>query len=136
MYRSKKTGKNSLYIYDESTSKELNREKDIEKNISTALRDNGFELVYMPTYDVLNNDKIVGVEALLRCFNHDLGLPGPDQFIPIAEASGLIRDIDYWVMDNVFRTLKDLDESSPLSLLWYSINICLLYTSPSPRDRG
>ncbi|MGS0726865.1 putative bifunctional diguanylate cyclase/phosphodiesterase, partial [Shewanella sp. 0m-11] len=59
---------------------------------------NELELHFQPQIDILQNDKLVGVEALLRWNHPKEGFVRPDIFIKVAEACGLIVDIDRWVM--------------------------------------
>lgn len=64
-----------------------------------------FSLFYQPKLD-LNSDKIMGAEALLRWHNNTLGFVSPEDFIPIAERSGLIHDITDWVLCQAIKDLK------------------------------
>ncbi|MGH1486856.1 MAG: putative bifunctional diguanylate cyclase/phosphodiesterase [Cellvibrionaceae bacterium] len=123
MYRAKKSGKNTFYLYDESLLKEIVRRKDIEESITSALSNESFELVYMPIYDISEKQAISGFEVLLRCDENYLHLSELEQFISVAEASGLIKDIDHWVVENAFKKLVTIDEKSPLADIWCAINI-------------
>jgi len=70
-----------------------------------ALQLNEFYLVYMPIYNC-NSGSIEGCEVLLRVASTDLISYGPEEFIPIAEQSGLIKDIDYWVIESAIKQLS------------------------------
>lgn len=123
MYRAKKSGKNTFYLYDDGISKEVFRRKDIENSIARALQDDSFELVYMPIYSIEGYKEIVGFEVLLRCDEAYLHLSELEKFISVAEASGLIKDIDHWVVENAFKQLQFLDKNSALANVWCAINI-------------
>jgi diguanylate cyclase (GGDEF)-like protein/PAS domain S-box-containing protein len=70
--------------------------------IRAALANGEFELYYQPVLD-LQTDSISGMEALIRWNDPERGLVPPDEFIPAAEASGLIEDFGRWVADEVCR---------------------------------
>jgi diguanylate cyclase (GGDEF)-like protein/PAS domain S-box-containing protein len=70
--------------------------------IRSALANGEFSLHYQPILD-LQADHVSGVEALIRWNDPERGIVPPDEFIPAAEASGLIDDIGRWVIDEVCR---------------------------------
>ena len=123
MYRAKISGKNTFYLYDDSVSSEVVRRKDIEESIVQALHNESFELVYMPIYSTEDFSNIAGFEALLRIDENYLHLSQLEKFIFVAEASGLIKDIDHWVVENTFKQLKRIERDSALADAWCAINI-------------
>nr|MCR5212976.1 EAL domain-containing protein [Eubacterium sp.] len=80
------------------------RRQQIEDAISRGFRENSFEVYYQPTY--LLNKKLHGAEALIRMHDKELGNLYPDEFIPIAEQTGLIEDIDDFVLKEVCKFIK------------------------------
>ena len=98
MYKAKESGRNTYEFYTmEMTIKAVGRVV-METNLRQAIHRNELYLNYQPQYDA-GNDKMIGMEALIRWKNRDFGIISPDKFIPFAEETGLIVEIDRWVMD-------------------------------------
>jgi EAL domain-containing protein (putative c-di-GMP-specific phosphodiesterase class I) len=76
---------------------EIQQRIDLEFDMRSALDNNQFRLVYQPIYD-LDDLTLVAVEALLRWDNPTRGLIQPDEFIPILEQTGHIREVGRWVL--------------------------------------
>lgn len=99
MYKAKSLGKNTYQFYNpEMTTASLERLM-LDANIRNAIELNEFEPFFQPQVDI-RNDKIIGVEALIRWESPVLGFTTPDKFIPYAEEVGLILDIDRLMMLN------------------------------------
>jgi len=79
-------------------------------------------MVFMPIFRHDRNN-IVGAELLLRCDRLQLKEYGPDKFIPIAENTGLIEKIDYWVLNESFKVIANTDMLKNPNIEFYSINI-------------
>ncbi len=97
LYKSKNSGKNTYQFYTAQLSYLQHRESEIEAHLRRAIQDNEFELYYQPQYNLFN-EEIEGAEILLRWHNQTLGDISPNEFIPVAERSGLIIDLGYWVL--------------------------------------
>ena len=80
------------------------RRQAVEDAISRGFAENSYEVYYQPTYHI--DGKLHGAEALIRMHDKELGNLYPDEFIPIAEQSGLIDDIDEFVLEEVCRFLE------------------------------
>lgn len=91
--------------------------REMENDLRCAINENQFILYYQPRYD-LKQSRINAVEALVRWEHPRLGLLMPDQFIPLAESSGLIMGLSRWVLT---KACIDISESLPEMIL--SVNI-------------
>ncbi len=103
----------SFVFYAEHQSEQAQRRLDIDRNLRRAIERNELHLLYQPKVD-LRTRAVVACEALLRWENAELGFVSPDEFIGVAERSGLIIDIGQWVMEEACRQGRQwLDEDLP-----------------------
>ena len=102
MTLAKAESSNHSRFYIASVDQEIRARKQLEKDLSQALRNREFHLVYQPQVS-LQSDRIIGAEALLRWTHPERGMVPPDQFIPLAELNGTIVDIGQWVLDEACR---------------------------------
>jgi diguanylate cyclase (GGDEF)-like protein len=103
MYRSKDSGLGKYTVFAPYMKEEKKRRLDIANALSQALSKNEFHLVYQAKVD--SKIKVVGYEALIRWNSESLGVVPPDEFIQIAEQSGKISLITFWVLE---RLCKDM----------------------------
>lgn len=106
MYCVKRDGKNNYMFYNNNMLDELKSKAEIEMILRTALKEDGFILVYQPQVNVMTGE-IVGFEALLRLKDYRMS---PDKFIHIAEETGLIHEIGRWVTARAIGQIADWKE--------------------------
>ena len=105
LYLAKENGRNRLEFYTESLSKTVAERVSLESDLRNALALKQFELYYQPQID-LYDQTIVGCEALIRWHHPIRGMVSPDDFIPLAEETGLILDIGLWVLQEACRQMS------------------------------
>jgi len=98
----KKLGRGKKIVFDQSMREHIERSFALEEQLRNALSRNELFLVYQPQFDSYDQS-ISGVEALLRWNNPTFGMISPAEFIPIAEKSGLIIEIGYFIIDQVIK---------------------------------
>jgi diguanylate cyclase (GGDEF)-like protein/PAS domain S-box-containing protein len=103
MYHAKENGKDNFQFYTKQLSLDVQNRLMLEQELLHALDKNELILHFQPQY-YLHNRKISGAEALLRWQNEKLGWVSPVDFIEVAEETGLIVDIGYFVFEEACRT--------------------------------
>ncbi len=96
MYHAKDIGRDTYAFYTKQLSVDIERRLELEQELITALKKKEFTLCFQPQYR-LATGKISGVEALIRWNNPTLGNVSPEEFISVAEDTGLIVELGYYV---------------------------------------
>jgi diguanylate cyclase (GGDEF)-like protein/PAS domain S-box-containing protein len=122
LYAAKQAGRNRLEVFAGAVQRRLGRRRAVEELVRSALAENLLRLNYQPLAD-LETGAVVGAEALARLDSPD-GLPvSPDIFIGVAEETGLIAELDRWVIRRVIKEIRALPagvgERSPV----FSVNV-------------
>jgi len=110
MYQAKSLGRNAYSFFTKEMNTAMIRRFEIEEQMHGALERNEFEVYYQPQFEVKNN-KAIGAEALLRWHSSALGNITPDEFIPIAEHTGLIVPIGEYVVKQALSFLNQWQAS-------------------------
>lgn len=106
MYQAKQQGRNSYRFFDPALEDLAQRLLQLKQGLHQAELDNELYLVYQPKY-AAKQQRIVGLEALLRWKSTTLGEVSPGEFIPIAEDTGLIVEIGQWVIEKVCKNIAE-----------------------------
>lgn len=105
MYRAKSSGDAGYALFDEGMHSRALEMMERETDLRQALARDELVLYYQPVVDV-GSGRVVGAEALVRWEHSERGMVPPGEFIPLAEESGLILDIDHWVLAEACRRLR------------------------------
>ncbi len=122
MYNAKYDDSITCCFFNEEMYMARKRNVEVERILRMALSENGFSLVFQPQY-YINPKSLRGFECLLRLKDSSVANIGPAEFIPIAEKSGLIIEIDKWVLQNSMMTFKPLLDKDPNLLLTINISV-------------
>jgi len=123
MYRAKSMGKARYEIFDADMRAGVVARLQLEMDLRRALEHGEFHNVYQPIVS-LAAGHIVGVEALLRWQHPTRGLLGPEEFIAVAEETGLIRDLGWWNLREACRQMTEWrTDYSAYSQLTMSVNL-------------
>lgn len=105
MYHSKDSGRNSFRFFNAAINRSMLDHISLISGMRKALQDKQFSLYYQPKIDMQQN-RICGLEALLRWNHPEQGFISPATFIPLAESSGLIIQLGEWVINEACRQAK------------------------------
>jgi len=124
MYYAKNTGRNRVGFYRADMEAPAIKRSSIDSELRNALDKNELELYYQPTIDLVTG-AISGAEALMRWRHPERGLICPDQFIPAAEASGLIVPMGRWALREACRQAKAWQDAG-LPAIPIAVNVSAL----------
>ncbi|HUX90084.1 MAG TPA: EAL domain-containing protein [Gallionellaceae bacterium] len=122
MYEVKAKGRDGVFMFNEEISNRVEEHLEIERLLHFALPNNEIALHFQPQID--RNGKVIGAEALARWHNPVLGEVSPEQFIPIAEQTGLIIEFGNFILETGFMTLREWRDAG-INLDQFSINISM-----------
>jgi len=109
MYRAKELGRQTFQFYADEMSFKAMQRLDLENQIRNALKNQEFVVYYQPKVD-LKTGECSGMEALVRWQHPQRGLVAPVEFIPLAEETGLIIQLDEWVIKSACKQFKKWQE--------------------------
>lgn len=116
----KAQNENCIKFYSTDLKENLRKQNEIEVALRNAINEKQFELYLQPVLDLESGD-IVKAEALIRWNRPSIGMVPPDEFIPIAEQTGLILSIGQWVIEEATKILSELhQQDKPIKL---SVNL-------------
>lgn len=119
MYHSKEQGRNTFNFFTTEMNLNVSRMLEVEEQLHGAQERHEFSVVYQPVVELQSN-RVVAAEALLRWNNPVLGTVSPDEFIPIAEQTGVILGIGRYVLqqavENALRWREMLDHEFKIAI--------------------
>jgi len=110
MYKAKDSGRNSFEFYTHDMTERAFERVVMEANLRRAIDQQEFVIYYQPQYDS-RTQNIIGMEALIRWQHPEMGMISPAEFIPVAETTGLIIQLDRWVMQTATQQLSQWHQS-------------------------
>ena len=123
MYRAKKGGRGSYEIFDSCMHDIALRQLQMENDLQRAIDRQELKVYYQPIIN-LQTKRIEGFEALVRWQHPKKGMISPSHFIPVAEETGLVREIDLWVLNQAAQQLHLWQHgATELSHLKLSVNL-------------
>ncbi len=109
VYQAKTAGRATYHFYDGDMGQRFARNVRIETRLRQGLLNEKLELHFQPKVDLMS-ERCVGMEALLRWEDEELGVVSPAEFVPIAERSGIILPLGDWVFEQAFRHIIEWQE--------------------------
>ena len=123
MYEAKKEGKAGCKVFNSGMYTKALRRLEMENDLRRAIERGELRVYYQPKV-LLSTGKIIGMEALVRWEHPERGLVLPDEFIPLAEETGLIVPLGQWVLRETCRQAREWQEQYPTaSSLATSVNL-------------
>lgn len=123
MYQAKDAGRSTVAVFDESMRARITERVELEHDLRPAVALGQLHLVYQPIMH-LSSGTVAGMEALVRWRHPRHGLISPAKFIPLAEESGLIREIGDWVLDTAAGQLASWRQQGAIEEgLYVSVNV-------------
>jgi diguanylate cyclase (GGDEF)-like protein/PAS domain S-box-containing protein len=124
MSAAKRNGGNTMVVFDDNMRQEIDEWSAVQRDLRWAIERDEFELEYQPVIDLVSGS--VSFEALIRWNHPTRGRLLPDAFIPVAEESGLIRQLGRWVLATSARAAAELDADVSINVSVHQFNDALV----------
>ncbi|MGH2699388.1 MAG: putative bifunctional diguanylate cyclase/phosphodiesterase [Actinomycetota bacterium] len=122
MYAAKRNGKDGYALFEPEMHRSASRRLEMKRGLIEALENREFEVYYQPMIR-LEDESVIGVEALVRWRHPQRGLLTPEEFISLSEETGLIIPIGRWVLEQACASLPALSEAYGNPELSLSVNL-------------
>ncbi|MER2538814.1 MAG: EAL domain-containing protein [Azonexus sp.] len=121
LHQAKAAGRNMVRFFDPAMQLAINERSALEAELRQAIKLGQLRLFYQPQVDA--NNRVTGVEALLRWQHPQRGLVSPNDFIPLAEETGLILPLGFWVLETACAQLKHWADDRSCCALKIAVNV-------------
>lgn len=121
LFKAKNSGRNGYALYTEELTAHAQQRVELAFELRRALAQQELRVYYQPVHDLCSS-RLIGVEALVRWQHPQRGLVSPAEFIPIAERTGLIAEIDAWVMQQACRQMCQWQQAGVV-LSFVAVNV-------------
>jgi len=123
MYKAKESGRNTYEFFEAELNYMAIKRHQLANELRQAIKNGELSIVFQPQFNIVEN-RMIGSEVLVRWKHPILGTISPSEFVPIAENTGLIKEIGTWVLDN---TCKQIVECRRLGFdIRFSVNLSVL----------
>ena len=131
MYRAKLAGKACAVLFDPAMHVQIMSHLHLEADLRWAIEREELRIHYQPIVE-LETGQIAGIEALVRWQHPQRGLLLPAEFLDVAEESGLIVPLSWWVLRQACRQVRTWQQQIPgAESLWVSVNLSAKQSGPS-----
>jgi diguanylate cyclase (GGDEF)-like protein len=124
MYEAKGQGRNTFRFFTSEMTDRARKFLEVDKDMRMALSQNELEVHFQPIYS-MREQKLLGVEALLRWQHPQRGLVLPSDFISVAEETGLIEEIGMWVMQRACSEAREWLKLNPDPEFYLAVNVSM-----------
>ncbi|MCO4845312.1 MAG: EAL domain-containing protein [Sulfurovum sp.] len=122
MYEAKAQGRDGIIVFNKDLEERVERHLLIEQKLHHALKNNKINIYYQPQFD--RDENLIGCESLIRWYDDNLGILSPEEFIPIAENTGLILELGKYVLKETFEVVHRWNETGKM-LKSFSVNVSM-----------
>jgi len=122
MYEAKAQGRDGVIVFNKDLAQRVERHLLIEQKLHHAIKENKINVFFQPQFD--KNELVVGCESLIRWYDYDLGVLNPEEFIPIAENTGLILELGSYVLKDTFESVSRWNAKG-MKLKSFSVNVSM-----------
>ncbi|MBT8348555.1 MAG: EAL domain-containing protein [Sulfurovum sp.] len=122
MYEAKAQGRDGVIVFNKGLEERVERHLTVEQKLNHVLEDDTIKIYYQPQFD--RDEELVGCESLMRWYDCELGILSPEEFIPIAENTGLILELGRYVLKETFQNVHRWNEKGK-KLKSFSVNVSM-----------